>query len=764
MTVRRTGISRKRSTARSSRRRAGLRRTSEGLADAIVEAVPDADTPVLMIVDQFEELFRYESGVSDTGAALPMYRDEAQSFATLMLTAIRSTRRRVHVLLTMRSDFIGECGRYRGLAEAVSASQYLVPAMVREQFAQAILGPLCVNGDLPMERWSETIEPALLPRLLNAASDERASDPLPVLQHALMRTWQVAVRRAGNHSRVVLTQNDYVRIGEIDRALSLHADEVLARAVREIQPAWSKAVALLEHLFRALTTVDVEGRAVRRPQTGQQLVQITGAPWPILRRAIHPFRAAGVSFLTPYAPAEMSQTTPIDVSHEALIRRWERIASTGRERDGSPVGWLARETEEGLLWRSLLVQARYEQSHLSPAVTRRVVRWFEALPTPNWTYRYFVPGLAGPGILAAQDTPSAAYDRVRNMLERSRAVEAEEDRRLKDAQIARTRERDRRIEVETSSRVATDTGNAALLESAWRLYRGWASAARSQQARAMRLATLGSALPCVAAAAGAVATIAASGVFLFAPFAASLATFFVGGVAAASLGGRGNWMVARAAAEAIKSECYRYAARAGDYGRGEAARLFVKRLEAFATAAELRGGVPIAVSDEEQTITGMPVPSMTTEWYRQIRLDEQREYLGYRAAQYAGSMRRAKLTAYGWAFGTALLALLAASGLGPSSVVLAPLVPLATTAGVSIALAGVLRRQGLASAGPTLLLERLSALEIQYDDKLLKAAEFIAAAENLLLAEHFAWREGAITERATQDAKAELATGDTEER
>src|SRR5205809_455092 len=42
----------------ATRFRAGLRRTTEGLVDAIAEAVPDQDAPVLLFVDQFEELFR----------------------------------------------------------------------------------------------------------------------------------------------------------------------------------------------------------------------------------------------------------------------------------------------------------------------------------------------------------------------------------------------------------------------------------------------------------------------------------------------------------------------------------------------------------------------------------------------------------------------------------------------------------------------------------------------------------------------------------
>ena len=58
-----------------------------------------------------------------------------------------------------------------------------------------------------------------------------------------------------------------------------------------------------------------------------------------------------MSFLTPYAPAPLLETTRIDISHEALIRCWTRVA---RGTDG----WLRAEFEDGLAWRSLLVEAR----------------------------------------------------------------------------------------------------------------------------------------------------------------------------------------------------------------------------------------------------------------------------------------------------------------------------------------------------------------------------------------------------------------------
>ena len=66
---------------------------------------------------------------------------------------------------------------------------------------------------------------------------------------------------------------------------------------------------------------------------------------------IDQFRQNGVSFLRPYGTAPIKPETEIDISHEALIRCWQQIAD---KKDG----WLQREFEDGLIWKSLLIQAR----------------------------------------------------------------------------------------------------------------------------------------------------------------------------------------------------------------------------------------------------------------------------------------------------------------------------------------------------------------------------------------------------------------------
>jgi TPR repeat protein len=378
----------------SSRFRAMLRQTTNGLREAIEEIVVDRESPVLVVIDQFEELFRYEPDKGDDN--LPLFRDEAQTFTNLLLQAVQQPSTSIHVLITMRSDFFGECGRYRGLAEAVSTSQFLVPRMIREQLQMAITGPLCVAASIPSNRWPEVLEPSLLQRLLNAVGDETNADPLPLMQHALMRAWQEAELRprASANSAPRLQVTDYLAVGEISSALSRHADEVLHLATETTGN--SLPPDSIPHLFRALTDIDREGRAIRRPQVLADLAPVVGGTAANIRPVIDAFRAIGVSFLTPYSPTEITESTPIDISHEALIRRWGQIADqTVDATTGEPRGWLQQEFRDGLIWRALAVQAeafsRNSEACLDPATTDQRYPWFRSLRRrPAWALRYMV--------------------------------------------------------------------------------------------------------------------------------------------------------------------------------------------------------------------------------------------------------------------------------------------------------------------------------------------------------------------------------------
>jgi energy-coupling factor transporter ATP-binding protein EcfA2 len=285
--------------------RNALDRGSLGLVEAIQEQRLPAETNILIVADQFEELFQFVQRRGDAA------QDEAKAFLKLLLAAAACDTARVYVVITMRLEWLNECATYTGLAEAINEGIYLVPQMSRRQFQQAILAPI--------EAAEGSITSSLLDRMLNDL-DGRA-DQLPVLQHALMRMWQR--RRSGEP----LSLSTYEAVGTLSDCLSNHAEEIFGELTKV------KRDAAAEALFRSITQV-FKNRKVRRPRPLREIEQDTGVPIEQLKTVAEEFRKEGRSFLMT-TPGGLAPDSIVDISHEALIRQWSRLAI-----------WVENEAEE----------------------------------------------------------------------------------------------------------------------------------------------------------------------------------------------------------------------------------------------------------------------------------------------------------------------------------------------------------------------------------------------------------------------------------
>ena len=334
---------------------ANLRDSSLGLAEAIRHARLPAGDNVLVLVDQFEELFRFWRSRRRHQAG-----DDAAAFVKLLLEAARCADLPIYVVLTMRSEFIGECMEFSGLPEAINAGQYLVPAMSRDALRAAIAGPAAVRG--------ATIAPRLLARLLNEVGNDR--DRLPVLQHALMRTWEAW---SGDHAGdEPLDVRHYEAIGTMTEALSRHADEAYAELDGAAERAWA------ERLFKTLTETTEDGHGVRRERAFGVLTGVCNASPAELTRVIDRFRAPARAFLQPPAGVPLLPDTIIDISHESLMRVWTRL-----------IGWVEEEGRSIEIYRRL---ARGAAQHAAgeaglwrPPELALGLRWFrDNQPSAAW--------------------------------------------------------------------------------------------------------------------------------------------------------------------------------------------------------------------------------------------------------------------------------------------------------------------------------------------------------------------------------------------
>jgi tetratricopeptide (TPR) repeat protein len=418
------------SIAAARRQRIGfaLRRSSFGMSDALRE-LSLGDASIVLVVDQFEELFRYAARRQGAeGAEEAQRQEEATQFVQVLLAASRDRSLNVYVLLTMRSDFIGDCANFRGLPEAVSASQFLVPSLTRDQREQAIRGPLGKAG--------AAIEPALVERLLNDGGDD--NDQLPVLQHCLSRLWEEAGRQgkgaatddadtaAAGGRRI--TVNDYLAIGGMAHALSQHADQIF-------EEVSDKALAV-EQAFRALAEIDGQGRIVRRARLYRDLLAETGVPPEDLAAVVDRFRDDDCSFLTPpkSETPDLGEQTRIDVGHEALLRGWERVS--GDPRTGAAyTGWLRAEVADAREYRGLLAMAEAKDKIGPDTVEDRWKRWTSRPRSAAWAERY------GGHIEDVEQLFKRSLAALEAEKARKEAEQAAEQRRIElEAQAARARE------------------------------------------------------------------------------------------------------------------------------------------------------------------------------------------------------------------------------------------------------------------------------------------------------------------------------------
>jgi energy-coupling factor transporter ATP-binding protein EcfA2 len=337
---------------------ATLQRGALGLVEVVQQArLPDAEN-LLIVVDQFEELFRFKQRTQPNSSS-----EEAIAFVKLILEAIRQTELPIYVVLTMRSDFLGDCAQFRGLPEAINDSQYLIPRMTREQQRSAIAGPVAVGG--------ADITPRLVNRLLNDVGDN--PDQLPILQHALMRTWDNWV--ADHASGEPIDLRHYEAIGGMAQALSQHADEIYL-ALTEPQQR------IAEILFKCLTDKGLDGRGIRHPMELKEVCSVAQASETDVVTIIEQFRASGRTFLMPPEEVELYSESILDISHESLMRVWQRLNQ-----------WVEDEAESARIYLRLSESANlYNQSKIEllrdPELSY-ITAWRDhKKPNEAWAQRY----------------------------------------------------------------------------------------------------------------------------------------------------------------------------------------------------------------------------------------------------------------------------------------------------------------------------------------------------------------------------------------
>jgi hypothetical protein len=277
-----------------------------------------------------------------------------------------------------------------------------------------------------------------------------------------------------------------------------------------------------------------------------------------------------------------------------------------------------------------------------------------------------------------------------------------------------------------------------MLRQAWNAYRGWAKLARDLQAGAQRWNLAALLLVIAAAIFGAIASVAPTAWSAWVAGAATVASA-VGAFLGRQIVGTGDeagWIQARAVAEGIKSECYRYAARAGAYALPDdaAAKALAARTAEIAKQATdkglVRGDNPAPDSGDKRE---PPVP-MTKDWYGSSRIKDQIVYYGD-----AVERNRKAADELWWVAFAAGLGAVVAGALGVWQQQIAPWIGAATTVAASIAAYGLIDRRKYLIATYAAMRSRLEEILGLDKDAPMTLPDLVTTTEDLLDGEHKAW-------------------------
>ncbi len=280
---------------------------------------------LLILIDQFEELFRYAQEGDST---------EVSAFIAWLLASCQHAH--VYVVMTMRSEFSDRCTQFHDLPEALNQGTFMIPRMKREQLREAI--------EYPARVFEGQVEPKLVDRLLDDMGDH--PDQLPLMEHLLMRMWWyfVSSKKTENKS-ITLTLEYYEKIGGFSGALSKSAEEEAYATLNHEQQTIAKI------LFWSLSEYDrKEDNYVRRPAKLDDIAILANTDWRSVAEVIEEFRKTRRRFLTPPFGTKLERHSIIDISHESLIRQWPRLRDWAKA-EAKTARFYKRLEEYAILWK-----------------------------------------------------------------------------------------------------------------------------------------------------------------------------------------------------------------------------------------------------------------------------------------------------------------------------------------------------------------------------------------------------------------------------
>jgi WD40 repeat protein/class 3 adenylate cyclase len=279
---------------------------ADGALEAVRDALPKDGSELLLVVDQFEELFT-------------LVEDEhlRQRFLNDLTKVAFDPNSRLRIIVTMRADFYDKPLLYREFGDLVGARTQTVTGLSAQELERAISGPA--------ERAGVSLEKGLVAQVLSDVNDQPGS--LPLLQYALTELF--------DHRRgTTLTLDAYREVGGVSGALVRRAEALYVGLEQESQDA-------VRQLFLRLAASEEIG-ITRRRIAQDEILSIGDRE--TMSAATETF---GRARLLSFDRDPGSGKSTIEVAHEALLVEWPRLR-----------GWLEAASEDIRAQRRLAAAAR----------------------------------------------------------------------------------------------------------------------------------------------------------------------------------------------------------------------------------------------------------------------------------------------------------------------------------------------------------------------------------------------------------------------
>ena len=292
-----------------------LQADDHGLLRLVEAILPDDETELLLVIDQFEEIFT-------------QFDDEPERLHLLnsLFVATTNPRSRLRLVITLRADFYDRPLLYTGFGDLVRQYTEVVLPLSHEELERAITGPANRAGFF--------LDQDLVAAIIHDVREEPGA--LPLLQYALTELFDRTV-----DAEQTITFSTYHDTGGVSGALARRAEELYENLDDSEQQA-------VRQLFLRLITLGEGSDDTRRRMHWAEVVSLKERNAAI--EAV--MDLYGKYRLLTFDIDPINRSPTVEIAHEALIRQWTRLRS-----------WLL-ESREDLRLHRRLTHAAQEWQHM----------------------------------------------------------------------------------------------------------------------------------------------------------------------------------------------------------------------------------------------------------------------------------------------------------------------------------------------------------------------------------------------------------------